>query len=143
MTPEMLELLKKLAELTTSSGLTSDTKQQLELAKENLLKSLVNINQVLTSSPSEDSPDPLPAVNPSAEPELEKKSVWSKIGGVFKKVWPVASTVLLGTGGIGAIAAMAVNAVTGTNTVDPTTAASSAAAASLIGTITGAYKTTK
>lgn len=89
------------------------------------------------------SPGPSPDIPPSLDTKPEKKSVWSKIGGVFKKVWPIASTVLLGTGGVGAVAAMAVNAITGATTVDPVTAGSSAAAAGLIGTITGAYKTTK
>lgn len=142
MTPEMLELLKKLAELTTSSGLTAAAKQQLELAKENLLKSLVSINQVLTSSPGGDPSDP-PPTEPYPEPEPVKKSVWDKVKGVFKKIWPLASMILLGTGGIGAGAAAIVNGIVGAGTADVATAASSAAAAGFLSTLAGAYKTTK
>lgn len=141
MTPEMLELLKKLAALTSSSGLTADARQQLELAKENLLKSLVGINQVLTSTPSGDPSDPPPVVDPPVEPE--KKSIWGKIKGVFGKIWPLASAILLGSGGIGAGAAALVNGIMGAGTADVATAASSAAAAGFLSTIAGAYKTTK
>lgn len=128
LTPEQVKLIESVLVATVPPAATAAVRNQLVAVRDATLKTLKVINDTLAvidggtpmpNQPTESIPIP-PSLDPPPEPE--KKSKWAKVGGFFKKVWPVASIALVTAVPGGAAIAAAVNAVAGAGTADPVSA---------------------
>ena len=122
LTQEQLKIIEGLLVAAAPTPATAAVRNRLLTVRDAIVKSLAAVNGAIDLIDGNASVPEIP-IPPSLEPPAEapKKSAWAKVGGFFRKVWPVASVALLAVPGGAAIAGV-VNATMGAGTADPTTA---------------------